>query len=91
VTGGYYREGQGIQELVKEVQGYVEQGYNAIKLKVGGISGGYTVEDACFSTSGRCPQLRSSLRLLRLSVHTFCPPADVFGQGFIMRRRLAPG
>ena len=45
VTGGYYREGQGIQELVKEVQGYLEQGYNAIKLKVGGISGGYTVED----------------------------------------------
>ena len=45
VTGGYYREGQGIQELVKEIQGYVEQGYNAIKLKVGGISGGYTVED----------------------------------------------
>jgi L-alanine-DL-glutamate epimerase-like enolase superfamily enzyme len=45
VTGGYYREGKGIPELVKEVQGYVEQGYNAIKLKVGGISGGYTVED----------------------------------------------
>jgi L-alanine-DL-glutamate epimerase-like enolase superfamily enzyme len=27
------------------VQGYIEQGYNAIKLKVGGISAGYTVED----------------------------------------------
>src|SRR5215467_9897604 len=45
VTGGYYREGKGIPELVKEVQGYVDQGVNAIKLKIGGISGGYTVED----------------------------------------------
>src|SRR5207245_1617948 len=44
VTGGYYREGQGIPELVKEVEGYLKQGYNAIKLKVGGISGGYTIE-----------------------------------------------
>ena len=45
VTGGYYREGRGIPDLVKEVQGYVEQGYNAIKLKVGGVSAGYTIED----------------------------------------------
>ena len=29
---------------MKEVQGYLKQGYNAIKLKVGGISGGYTIE-----------------------------------------------
>jgi L-alanine-DL-glutamate epimerase-like enolase superfamily enzyme len=45
VTGGYYREGKGIPELIKEVQGYVDQGINAIKLKVGGISGGFSVED----------------------------------------------
>lgn len=45
VTGGYYREGKGIPELVEEVRGYVEQGFDAIKLKVGGISGGYTVDD----------------------------------------------
>ena len=45
VTGGYYREGKGIPELVEEIRGYVGQGFNAIKLKVGGISGGYTVED----------------------------------------------
>ncbi|MDE3165138.1 MAG: mandelate racemase/muconate lactonizing enzyme family protein [Acidobacteriota bacterium] len=45
VTGGYYREGKGIPDLVQEVRGYVEQGFNAIKLKVGGVSGGYTVED----------------------------------------------
>jgi L-alanine-DL-glutamate epimerase-like enolase superfamily enzyme len=45
VTGGYYREGKGISELVEEIRGYVGQGFNAIKLKVGGISGGYSVED----------------------------------------------
>ena len=45
VTGGYYREGKGIPELVEEIRGYVEQGFNSIKLKVGGISGGHSVED----------------------------------------------
>jgi L-alanine-DL-glutamate epimerase-like enolase superfamily enzyme len=45
VTGGYYREGKGIPELVEEIRGYVDKGFNAIKLKVGGISGGFTVED----------------------------------------------
>lgn len=45
VTGGYYREGKGIDELVKEIAGYVEQGFNAVKLKVGGLTGGYTIED----------------------------------------------
>jgi L-alanine-DL-glutamate epimerase-like enolase superfamily enzyme len=45
VTGGYYREGKGITDLVDEIRGYVDQGFNAIKLKVGGISGGFSVED----------------------------------------------
>ncbi len=45
VTGGYYREGKGIPELVEEIRDYVGQGFNAIKLKVGGVTGGYTVED----------------------------------------------
>jgi hypothetical protein len=36
VTGGYYREGKGIPELVEEVQGYISRGFNAIKVKVGG-------------------------------------------------------
>jgi L-alanine-DL-glutamate epimerase-like enolase superfamily enzyme len=45
VTGGYYREGKGIPDLVEEIQGYVSQGFNAIKLKVGGISGGFSIED----------------------------------------------
>ena len=59
VTGGYYREGRGIPELVKEVQGYTEQGYNAIKLKVGGISAGYTVDDDYrrHHLAGRAPAL----------------------------------
>src|SRR6202162_3810289 len=45
VTGGYYREGRGIPDLITEVRGYVDQGFNALKLKVGGISGGFSVED----------------------------------------------
>jgi len=45
VTGGYYREGKGIPELVREIRGYTDQGFQAIKLKVGGISGGFSVED----------------------------------------------
>ena len=45
VTGGYYREGKGIPELVQEIRGYVDQGFNAVKRIVGGISGGFTVED----------------------------------------------
>ena len=45
VTGGYYREGKGIPELIQEVRTYADQGFNAIKLKVGGISGGYSVEE----------------------------------------------
>ena len=45
VTGGYYREGKGLNELGEEIQSYLSQGFNAIKLKVGGISGGFSVDD----------------------------------------------
>ncbi len=38
VTGGYYQEGKGIPDLIAECQGYVEAGYKAIKIKVGGAS-----------------------------------------------------
>ncbi len=34
-TGGYYREGYTEDDLVREMAGYVEQGFSAIKLKVG--------------------------------------------------------
>lgn len=42
-TGGYYRDGQTPNELVREMAGYVEQGFTAIKLKVGKLS---AAEDA---------------------------------------------
>src|SRR5215831_15423659 len=45
VTGGYYREGKGISELIAEARGYVDQGFNAVKLKMGGVSGGFSIED----------------------------------------------
>ena len=35
VTGGYYRDGQTIEELVGEYENYVAQGFTAVKLKVG--------------------------------------------------------
>ena len=38
VTGGYYTPGRGIPELVLECQEYVEAGYRAVKLKVGGAT-----------------------------------------------------
>src|SRR2546423_3264027 len=37
-TGGYYRDGQTVDELVREMASYVEQGFSAIKLKVGKLS-----------------------------------------------------
>jgi len=37
-TGGYYRDGQTIDELVREYEGYVAQGFTAVKLKVGKLS-----------------------------------------------------
>lgn len=37
-TGGYYQEGKGIDDLVKEVGAYVEGwGFKGVKLKVGGV------------------------------------------------------
>src|SRR3982751_1747297 len=34
-TGGYYREGYTDDDLVREMEGYVNKGFTAIKLKVG--------------------------------------------------------
>lgn len=42
-TGGYYREGQTIDDLVREAGKVFEQGFDAIKLKVGKLS---AAEDA---------------------------------------------
>ncbi len=37
-TGGYYRQGMTLDDLVREYLGYVEQGFSAVKLKVGKLS-----------------------------------------------------
>lgn len=38
VTGGYYQDGKTIDDLTAECKSYVETGYNAIKLKIGGVT-----------------------------------------------------
>jgi D-arabinonate dehydratase len=38
-TGGYYRQGQTTDELIREMAGYLEHGFTAIKLKVGKLTG----------------------------------------------------
>ena len=35
-AGGYYEEGKGIKELVKEMEEYVSLGFRAVKMKIGG-------------------------------------------------------
>jgi L-alanine-DL-glutamate epimerase-like enolase superfamily enzyme len=35
-AGGYYEEGKTIADLVGELEGYVEEGFRAVKMKVGG-------------------------------------------------------
>jgi len=42
-TGGYYRAGQTVEELVSEVSAVAERGFTAVKLKVGALS---AAEDA---------------------------------------------
>ncbi len=37
-AGGYYEEGKTTSDLVKEMQGYVNEGFRAVKMKVGGES-----------------------------------------------------
>ena len=44
VTGGYYQEGKSVSDLVTECKTYVDMGYNAIKLKIGGVTVGEDVE-----------------------------------------------
>ena len=35
-AGGYYEEGKGVGELVGEMEGYVKEGFHAVKMKIGG-------------------------------------------------------
>jgi D-arabinonate dehydratase len=37
-SGGYYHEGESLARLEQEIRGYVEQGYKAVKIKVGRLS-----------------------------------------------------
>lgn len=37
-SGGYYRPGKGTEGLAQEVSGYVDQGFTAVKIKVGRLS-----------------------------------------------------
>jgi L-alanine-DL-glutamate epimerase-like enolase superfamily enzyme len=37
-SAGYYQEGKGLKELAAEMKGYREQGFKAVKMKVGGNS-----------------------------------------------------
>jgi len=37
-AGGYYEEGKSTADLVKEMEGYVAEGFRAVKMKVGGAS-----------------------------------------------------
>jgi D-arabinonate dehydratase len=36
-SGGYYREGAGPAELAEEVRGYLDQGFRAVKIRLGGL------------------------------------------------------
>ena len=35
-AGGYYEEGKGLKELAKEMEEYVSEGFQAVKMKIGG-------------------------------------------------------
>ena len=35
-AGGYYAEGKGIRDLVREMEGYVDEGFRVVKMKVAG-------------------------------------------------------
>ncbi len=37
-SGGYYRESEGIKELLREVESYLDKGFKAIKIKVGALT-----------------------------------------------------
>src|SRR5438094_10588105 len=43
-AGGYYEEGKGIKELVKEMESYVSEGFRAVKMKIGGEAMSLDVE-----------------------------------------------
>ncbi len=36
-SNGYYRDGEGVSQLVEEIAGYLKLGFTAVKIKVGGL------------------------------------------------------
>ena len=38
ITGGYYSEQKGVPQLIEEVKGYIDKGFDTVKLKIGGLS-----------------------------------------------------
>ena len=43
-AGGYYEEGKSTADLVREMEGYVDEGFHAVKMKVGGAPFSVDVE-----------------------------------------------
>jgi len=54
-ASGFYFEGKSIEDLVKELQGFVEIGYRAVKMKVGAWMFGIPMETdiRCIKAVGR--------------------------------------
>ncbi len=46
-TGGYYRDGESIEDLVREMCGYASSGFTAVKMKVGRASAREDAERLC--------------------------------------------
>ena len=56
-AGGYYREDKSVADLVKEMEGYVEEGFRAVKMKVGGASFNEDVERVRAVREGIGPEI----------------------------------
>jgi L-alanine-DL-glutamate epimerase-like enolase superfamily enzyme len=53
-TGGFYSEGKGVKELVREMQAYVKHGFRAVKMKVGRNAGIEMSPLRVMDDRGRC-------------------------------------
>lgn len=53
-TGGFYSEGKGVKELVREMQSYVKHGFRAVKMKVGRNPGIEMSPLRVMDNRGRC-------------------------------------
>jgi L-alanine-DL-glutamate epimerase-like enolase superfamily enzyme len=53
-TGGFYSDGKGVKELVREMQAYVKHGFRAVKMKVGRNAGIEMSPLRVMDDRGRC-------------------------------------